>query len=97
MFVVVVEERNIDPMWRRPAENGGGLVTRITLDWTEGYAFAGHRKQVTIVVDGVRQFTSQGIICEAAAIQNHAATDDCRQEAALAFGQTARSLVGIFS
>src|ERR1700738_4128487 len=96
MLLVIVEESDIHAVRRRPDESRGRLVSRVTLNRAECYTFVRHRKQVEIVVHGAGQLTPLWIICQATAVQDHAAADNRRQEAAFAFGYAARTLVGLF-
>src|SRR5579862_1661702 len=78
--VVVVENRQVNPARGAADESCCRLLPRIAFDRTKGLSLSRHRKQRAIVVSLFRQRATLLVICEPAAIKNHAARDDGRQQ-----------------
>lgn len=66
-FLVIVEERNIDPMRKGPDEDCRCIVPGIPLDRAEGLSFARDCEPLPVVIERLRQFPALRIIGKAAA------------------------------
>src|SRR5579859_1693993 len=97
LFFIVVEDCQVDSVSSLSGEGSRCSVARVTLDGPECATFARHSKEIAIAVNGAGEFLAIWIIGKPAAVEDHAASDDCRKQTALALNHGSGALIGSLS